>query len=130
MTLEPKNYFALSTTSGFPIYRQIIDQVKMHIVAGRVNEGDFLPSVRAVAKDLEVNPMTVSKAYSLLEKEGVLEAVRGQGMQVAKTKIPESDLSKKEAEMAPIIKEVISKAKQVSLDENHLIRLLKNLWKE
>lgn len=130
MTLDPKSYFLLSTSSGVPIYRQIIDQVKVHIAAGRVKEGDFLPSVRMVAKEVEVNPMTVSKAYSILEKEGVLETVRGQGMRAGKVSVHSVDLTKNEAEIAPLLKEVVVRSKQIALDESNLIRLIKNLWKE
>jgi len=130
MVLDPKNYLILSTSSGVPIYRQIIDQVKIHIAAGRLKEGDFLPSVRQVAKELEVNPMTVSKAYSLLEKEGVLETVRGQGMRVLQTTKSDQDVTAREAEITPLLKEVIAKAKQASLSETHMIKLIKNLWKE
>ena len=72
----------VSPTSGVPIYRQLMDQVRAQIAGGRLAPGEFLPSVRQVAEELEVNPMTVSKAYSLLEQDGVVELVRGQGMRV------------------------------------------------
>ena len=65
-----------------PIYRQIVDQVHALVAGGLLREGDLLPSVRQVARDAAVNPMTVSKAYSRLEAEGVVRRVRGQGMQV------------------------------------------------
>ena len=65
-----------------PIYRQILDQVRAQIATGRLAAGEFLPSVRQVASELTVNPMTVSKAYSLLERDGIVELVRGQGMRV------------------------------------------------
>ena len=52
------------------------------IATGRLTDGDFLPSVRQVAGELAVNPMTVSKAYSLLERDGAVELVRGHGMRV------------------------------------------------
>src|SRR6266567_3208496 len=74
--------FQVFPASGLPIYRQLIDQVRRHVATGRLPAGDYLPSVRQVALELEVNPMTVSKAYSLLEREGVVELVRGQGMRV------------------------------------------------
>jgi len=69
--------------SGQPIYRQVIEQVRRQIVAGQLRQGEQLPSVRDLASQLRVNPMTVSKAYSLLEKEGLLDRRRGVGLFVA-----------------------------------------------
>src|SRR5947209_18587417 len=74
------SYFQVNTSSGVPIYRQLMDQVRALVASGRLAEGDLLPSVRQVAQDLQVNQMTVSKAYSLLERERVVERVRGHGM--------------------------------------------------
>jgi GntR family transcriptional regulator len=76
----------VAVSSGVPIFRQIIDQVKAQLATGRLKAGEFLPSVRQVAGQLTVNPMTVSKAYSLLERDGLLENVRGKGMRVAEGK--------------------------------------------
>ncbi len=75
--------FRVEPTSGVPIYRQLLDQVLALRSSGRLAPGAFLPSVRQVAEDLAINPMTVSKAWSLLERDGVVELVRGQGMRIA-----------------------------------------------
>jgi hypothetical protein len=64
--------FQVNPSSGVPIYRQLMDQVRALVAGGRLAEGDLLPSVRQVAQDLQVNQMTVSKAYSLLERDGVV----------------------------------------------------------
>ncbi len=69
--------------SGQPIYRQVIDQIRRQIVARQLCAGEQLPSVRDLAGQLRVNPMTISKAYSLLEMEGWLERRRGVGLFVA-----------------------------------------------
>ena len=58
--------------SGVPVYRQVIDQIKLHIATGRLEEGAELPSTRALSAELKVNPMTLSKAYSRLEQEGFI----------------------------------------------------------
>ena len=68
--------------SGVPVFRQIIDQVKFHITGGLLKAGDELPSTRALSARLELNPMTVSKAYSLLEAEGWVERKRGRPLTV------------------------------------------------
>ena len=58
--------------SGVPVYKQIIDQVRFHVSTGLLDPGDEIPSTRALSRALGVNPMTVSKAFALLEEEGVL----------------------------------------------------------
>lgn len=74
--------FSINHHNGVPAYRQIMDQVKLQIAAGALREGAELPSTRALSVDLQLNPMTVSKAYGLLEREGVLERRRGQTLTV------------------------------------------------
>lgn len=74
--------FELQPSSATPLYRQIVEQVTRAVAAGALHDGDDLPSVRAVAQDYVINPMTVSKAYSLLETQGLLERRRGMGMRV------------------------------------------------
>lgn len=74
--------FDLQPSSATPIYRQIADQVARAIAGGALAAGDELPSVRVVAQQYVVNPMTVSKAYSLLEQQGFVERRRGVGMMV------------------------------------------------
>jgi GntR family transcriptional regulator len=63
-----------------PIWRQIKDRVLAAILDGGIKEGEPLPSVRQVALDLQVNPLTVSKAYQELADEGIVERRRGLGM--------------------------------------------------
>jgi GntR family transcriptional regulator len=75
--------FDIAPTAPTPIYRQIVEQVRRMIASGQLKPGDDLPSVRAVAMHHAINPMTVSKAYSMLETEGLLERLRGVGMAVA-----------------------------------------------
>jgi GntR family transcriptional regulator len=72
--------------SGQPIYRQVIDQIRRQIVARQLREGEPLPSVRDLAAQLRVNPMTISKVYSLLEIDGWLERRRGVGLFVAEVR--------------------------------------------
>ena len=64
--------FTIQPQSGIPLYRQIVDQVRGQVAGGRLAAGELLPSVRQLASDLQINMMTVSKAYSLLESDGVL----------------------------------------------------------
>jgi GntR family transcriptional regulator len=77
--------FDISPNAPTPIYRQIVEQVRRLVASGQMRPGDDLPSVRVVALHHAINPMTVSKAYSLLETEGLLERRRGVGMVIAKS---------------------------------------------
>jgi len=64
---------AIDPQSDVPVYRQLMEQVKFLITSGQLAPGDELPSTRALSSELGVNPMTISKAYSYLERDGVLE---------------------------------------------------------
>ncbi|GAB2852024.1 GntR family transcriptional regulator [Pseudoduganella ginsengisoli] len=75
--------FDIAPASPVPIYRQIVEQVRRLVAGGQLKPGEELPSVRAVAQLHAINPMTVSKAYSMLETEGLLVRRRGVGMAVA-----------------------------------------------
>ncbi len=73
----------IDTGSGTPIYRQVIDQVKLMVVTGQLPPDTQLESVSSLAARLKVNPMTISKAYSALVDEGVAQRRRGVGIFVA-----------------------------------------------
>jgi GntR family transcriptional regulator len=68
--------------NGVPVYRQIVEQIRLQVASGVLNADDELPSTRALSAELALNPMTISKAYSLLEHDGVLERRRGQTLVV------------------------------------------------
>jgi GntR family transcriptional regulator len=73
----------LETSSGVPIYRQIVEQIRQQIALRRLGIGERIPSVRDLARSLAVNPLTVAKAYTELEREGLIETRRGVGTFVA-----------------------------------------------
>jgi GntR family transcriptional regulator len=68
--------------SGVPAYRQLMEQIKFQIATGMLAVGAELASTRELSAELSLNPMTISKAYSLLERDGVLERRRGQTLVV------------------------------------------------
>ncbi len=74
----------IKPNDGLPIYRQIMDQVKLQIMTGQLQPGDQLEPVKGLALRVKVNPMTISKAYGFLVEEGVVERRRGIGIFVAK----------------------------------------------
>jgi len=73
----------ISTGSGIPIFRQVTDQIRLAIATGRLPAGQQLPSVRALAERLLVNPNTIAKAYAELAREKVIETQQGRGVFVA-----------------------------------------------
>lgn len=72
--------FDIAVNSSTPIYKQITEQVRMAVAAGRLNVAEQLPSVRALAEELVVNPNTVARAYAHLAGEGLIEARPGRGV--------------------------------------------------
>src|ERR1043165_5679415 len=103
--MKPAMSLIVSPTSGVPIYRQLVEQIRAQVVGGKLEAGEFLPSVRQVAEELAVNPMTVSKAYSLLEKDEVVELVRGQGMRVTPPG-PSANGKARKAALMPLLEQV------------------------
>ena len=89
--------YSLNAVSGTPIYRQIVDQTCQLVASGQLPPGEHLPSVRAMAADLGINPMTVSKAYSLLERDGIVTRRRGLGMVVEDAKITPAETIRPQA---------------------------------
>lgn len=73
----------LSPGDGLPIYRQIVNQVKYLVAAGRLAPGEELPPIRALAEQLVVNPNTVARAYLELERDGIVTKRHGSGTYVS-----------------------------------------------
>jgi len=82
--------FQCDTTSRVPIYRQLMEQVRQGVARGRLRAGTRLPSVRQLSRELVVNPNTVARTYTELEREGTLITRQGLGVFVAE---PSADLS-------------------------------------
>jgi GntR family transcriptional regulator len=72
-------FFTVDPRSGVPIYVQLIDQVKRNVALGTLAAGEQLPTVKALAVELTVNPNTVARAYRDLERDGVIETSPGRG---------------------------------------------------
>lgn len=68
--------------SGVPIYQQIAEQMRTDILSGKMKQGEYLPSIRSLAKELKISVITTMKAYELLEAEGLVTAAQGKGFYV------------------------------------------------
>ncbi len=115
--------------SGVPIYRQVIRQIRQQIMTDGLAHGDQLETVRDLAARLKVNPMTISKAYSFLEAEGLVERRRGIGLFVAKVKKGQRDQIR-----AKLLNSIVNKAAitaiQLGVSEGEAIESLKKHYKE
>jgi GntR family transcriptional regulator len=127
--MAPVLFLQVSPASGVPIYRQLQDQIRSQIAGGRLAAGEFLPSVRQLAQRLAVNPMTISKAYSLLERDGLVELVRGQGMRV-NAPSPSANGKARRQVLLPLLQQVAATARQLSLSPREVLDLLEPLLKE
>ncbi len=121
--------FEIHPSSGVPIYRQLVDQVYALLAGGQLAEGELLPSVRRVAQAAAVNPMTVSKAYSLLESQGVVQRVRGQGMRVTKPQAA-GNLEEREDQFRRFLEPAFHRAQQLGLDEAETRQVVESLLQE
>lgn len=128
--MDPVLLFQINPSSGVPIYRQLMDQVRTLIGAGRLTEGAMVPSVRQIAEGLQINPMTVSKAWSLLERDGVLERVRGQGMRVLAAAKPRATVKERQQALQPLLEQVVIQAAQLSLSREQVLAAMAAALKE
>lgn len=78
-------FIQIELSNGLAIYDQVVRQVKFAIAQGALEPGQRIPSVRELAKELAINPNTVARAYQQLQADGVLETVRGLGLEVSAT---------------------------------------------
>ncbi len=118
--------YEIHPSGSTPIFRQIIDQVKRFIASGQLRSGDTLPSVRTVALQHAINPMTVSKAYNMLESEGVLVRMRGVGMVIAEQRNTSQD--KTDLAMPAMLNAALV-ARQLGLDKAQALKLFEQALK-
>ncbi len=108
----------ISNSSGQPIYEQIVSQIKSLIITGELNEGESLPSMRLLAKELRISVITTKRAYEELEREGFIVSFTGKGSFVAGKNIDlvkEHLLKEIENHMQEIVK--LSDSCGIKLDE-------------
>jgi GntR family transcriptional regulator len=120
--------FILHPQSGIPIYRQLVTQVTRLIAGGQLAAGTELPSVRELAELHAVNPMTISKAYALLESEGLLERQRGKPMRVAARRRGQAPLSQRLQQLDRSITDLVLAARQLEIGKKELLARLGEKW--
>ena len=112
--------------SGEPIYQHISEQFKADILAGKLKQGEYLPSIRSLAKDLKISVITTMKAYEQLEAEGLVTAVQGKGFYV---NAQDSELLKEQhlRKVEECLMQAIQAAEIAGMSEEELLGTLRAL---
>lgn len=112
--------------SGVPIYQQIAEQFKADILAGKMKQGEYLPSIRGLAKDLRISVITTMKAYEELEQQGLITAVQGKGYYV---NAQDSEMLKEQhmRKMEEHLMNAISAARIAGVSDSELVGTLQIL---
>lgn len=122
-------HIVISNQNGKPIYEQITEQVKALIISGELKEGDALPSMRMLAKELRISVITTKRAYEELEREGFVTSITGKGSFVAGKNtefLKEEQLRKVEEHL----QEAVKAAQLCGMEKQELLDTLDVLWEE
>ena len=118
----------LKQDSDVPIYRQIADSFKEDILSGRIAQGEYLPSIRALAQKLDISVITTIKAYKILQEEGVITAVCGKVFYVNAQNC--ENLRKQHiCTVEEKMREIVRAAKLAGITEPELVEKLKSMIK-
>lgn len=116
----------ISQTSGVPIYQQIADSFRSDILESRIHPGDYMPSIRGLAKELKISVITTMKAYEILEGEGLVTAVQGKGY-VVNAQDTQMLIEQHMRKVETALMEAIASSKIAGLSKDELIETLKTL---
>jgi len=119
----------LSNSSQEPLYEQIVRQLKGNIVKGTLDPGDSLPSIRALAKDLEISVITTKRAYEELEREGFIETIPGKGSFVS-SKNQDFLREKRYRDFEEELRFLIKDAKDMGLSLNEIYEIISIFYEE
>jgi GntR family transcriptional regulator len=118
--------FTVDPRSGVPLYLQLIEQVKRAVALGTLGSGEQLPTVKALALDLTINPNTVARAYRDLERDGVIETSPGRGSFVRSNGAVGESRRAAEDVASATIGEAVRQAKALGLDRARIAALLES----
>ena len=113
----------LDYTSSIPMYEQIKNSIKENIYNGRIKDKELLPSIRQLAKDLNVSMITVKRAYTDLEYEGLISTILGKGTFV-RLKDYSSIVENRKSELLMEVREQVNKLKLAGINEEEVIQLI------
>ena len=112
--------------SGVPVFRQIIEQVRLHVAGGMLVAGEELPSTRQLSQELGVNPMTVSKAFSLLEAEGLVDRRPGLPLIVRDLGVDAAAAERREL-LARALDPAVTTARQLGISTTQAVSLFRDM---
>ena len=118
-------FFTIDPSSGLAIYEQVVRQLVFAIAGGVVQAGDMVPSVRELARQLAINPNTVARAYRQLQDDGVLQSVRGTGLEVTNGACRRCQTERLKL-LRSRIQQVLVEAKQSRLEHAQLVSLVES----
>jgi GntR family transcriptional regulator len=127
--MNKKMNIIISNSSQDPIYEQIVKQIKNMIIKGELAENEILPSIRSLARDLQISVITTKKAYEELEKDGYIVTVQGKGSYVAaqnKELLKEIRLKIVEEKLA----EAVDAGRSIELSLDEMQEILRILYEE
>lgn len=113
--------------SGVPVYRQVMDQIRFHISSGVLRPGDELLSTRVLSQQLGVNPMTISKAYSFLERDGVIERRPGLPLIVSEFDQGES-VDRRIEQLRESLAPAVTAARQLGIGSAEAVRIFIDMF--
>lgn len=116
-------FLNINPSNGIAIYDQVVRQVKFAVAQGAVKPGNLVPSVREMARELAINPNTVARAYQQLQADGVLEQVRGMGLEVAADAVKQCK-SERQKMIQDRLREALVEAKQSGLEADEVRQIV------
>lgn len=119
----------LDYKSSKPIYEQIIEQVKLNVMRQYLKPGDAIPSVRRLALELSITPGTVAKAYQELERQQIIETIRGKGTFIA-NEIQSKPDDKKILEVKKNLQTELMELKMMGYSKNMVVELITEIYEE
>lgn len=122
-------HIVISNQSGKPIYEQIAEQVKALIISGELGEGDALPSMRLLAKELRISVITTKHAYEDLEREGFLVTMPGKGSFVAPQN-PELHREEMRKQVEDHLQQAIDAARSGGITRDEVLAAIQLLWED
>ena len=118
-------FFHIDPAGGLAIYDQVVRQVKFAVAGGVLKPGNLVPSVRELARELAINPNTVARAYQQLQADGVLQSVRGMGLEVTAAAVKHCR-SQRQKLIQTRVRQALSEARQSGLEQGELQQLVDN----
>ncbi|WP_129408431.1 GntR family transcriptional regulator [Marinitoga lauensis] len=116
-------WFTIDFHSHVPVYEQIKNKIKEKIVKKEVNENEFIPSIRTLAKEIGVNLNTVARSYRELEQEGIIQSVRGSGyivIGIDKDKIFDEKIEE--------FRKIVISAKNLKIEKRDLLKVIDEIY--